>query len=108
MRWRFWGESSSTPVPVDDFLNAATFDVERSAYVDILKGIGRDGLDSMGWTKLIEVTTEGLEPYVDYDLGDTVQVRLSASTVVTGTVTEIVESWDSRGYKATPTLAWDP
>ena len=75
--------------------------------MDILKGIGRDEIASMEWTKLIEVVTEGLEPYVDYDLGDTVQVRLGASTVVTGTVTEIVESWDSRGYKATPTLAWD-
>ena len=107
MRWRFWGESSSTVIPVDDFLDAATFDVTPSAYSDVLKGIGRAELESMDRSHLLEVATEGLEPYVDYGLGDAVQVRLGASTVVTGTVTEIVESWDSRGYKATPTLAWN-
>lgn len=107
MRWRFWGESSSTPVPVDDFLDAAVFDVTPTAYSDVLSGIGRAELESMGKSHLFEVSTEGLEPYVDYDLGDTVQVR-TASGTATGTVTEIVESWDARGYKATPTLAWDP
>lgn len=107
MRWRFWGESSSTPVPVDDFLDAAVFDVTPSAYSDVLAGIGRAELESMDRSHLLEVATEGLEPYVDYDLGDTVQVRTALGTA-TGTVTEIVESWDSRGYKATPTLAWDP
>lgn len=107
MRWRFWGENSSTVIPVDDFLDAATFDVTDSAYQAVLQGIGVDELKALGRETLVEVTTEGLVPYVDYALGDTVQVRTAGGTM-TGTVTEIVESWDSRGYKATPTLAWDP
>ena len=105
MRWRFWGENSSTVIPVDDFLDAAVFDVTDSAYDAVLQAIGVDGLKALEAERLVEVSTEGLEPYVDYDLGDTVEVRTSSGTM-TGRVAEIVESWDSRGYKATPTLEW--
>lgn len=103
MRWRFWGESSSTPVPVDDFLDAAEFEVATTAYEDILRGIGDDALGTMVTERLFEAETEGMDPYDDYRLGDTIDLRTSAGSAL-GTVAEIVESWDSGGYRATPTL----
>ena len=54
-----------------------------------------------------EVVAQGLEYGTDYELGDVVTVDLSDGTRRTGIVAEVVESWDSRGHKATPTIEID-
>ena len=50
----------------------------------------------------VEVTVEGLQYGVDYNLGEVVRVDLSTGESMDGVISEVVESWDSRGYKATP------
>ena len=51
-----------------------------------------------------EVVAEGLELGTDYALGDKVKAVLSTGEEIDGVVSEVVESWDASGYKATPSI----
>ena len=46
-----------------------------------------------------------MKPYEDYNLGDTVRIIKRPGDWRTVRIAEIVESWDSQGYRATPNLA---
>lgn len=69
--------------------------------------IGEEALADLQPRKVLEARLEGLTPYTDYALGDTCTIFLSSGTRASGIVAEIVESWDSQGYRADPTLRMD-
>ena len=71
----------------------------------VLSAIGQEELADLQPETAFEATTEGLTPYVDYGLGDTVTVFKADGSRKDMRVVEVVESWDSQGYRATPGLA---
>lgn len=67
-----------------------------------VQGSAMEELERARKVHAVEVVTDGLEYGTDYVLGEVVRVGLSTGETMSGVVTEVVESWDSRGYKATP------
>lgn len=70
--------------------------------------LGPPGMETLAGLQpetAFEAATEGLTPYVDYALGDTVAVFKADGSRKDMRVVEVVESWDSQGYRATPGLA---
>ena len=66
---------------------------------------GEEALADLQPETAFEATTEGLTPYVDYALGDQVAIYKADGGRKDMRVVEVVESWDSQGYRATPGLA---
>lgn len=71
----------------------------------VLWGPGEEALADLQPETAFEARTEGLSPYTDYGLGDTVTVVKADGSTRTMRVVEVVETWDSQGYRATPGLA---
>lgn len=67
-----------------------------------VQGSAMEELERRRKVHAVEVATDGMEYGTDYVLGEVVKVGLSTGETMNGVVTEVVESWDSRGYKATP------
>lgn len=65
-------------------------------------GSAEERLEAGRKVHAVEVAVEGLEYGADYVLGEVVRVGLSTGETMNGVISEVVESWDSRGYKATP------
>lgn len=87
-------------------LDDCLYRVQRYSYrSQVLWGPGMEALADLQPETAFEATTEGLTPYVDYALGDTVAVFKADGSRKDMRVVEVVESWDSQGYRATPGLA---
>lgn len=71
----------------------------------VFSPIGEETLANAVPTQAFGASVEGMKPYGDYNLGDTVRIIKRPGDVRTMRVAEIVESWDSKGYRATPNLA---
>lgn len=82
--------------------DGAVCDWSRKSVRLFLNGPGAEFLAENVRLHAVEVTVEGLQYGTDYNLGEVVRVDLSTGESMDGVVTEVVESWDSRGYKATP------
>lgn len=71
----------------------------------VFNPIGEETLADAVPTQAFGASVEGMKPYEDYCLGDTVRIIKRPGDIRTMRVAEIVESWDSQGYRATPNLA---
>lgn len=86
-------------------IEAMEWSIDPMSYWDALDNIGEEVLasqepDGMTWAEI-----ERMIPYAEYGLGDVIRAIWESGERRDMRVSEIVESWDSRGYKATPTLA---
>lgn len=86
-------------------LDYGDYAMNPQAATIVLAQVGRDELAQHQPETAFEATVEGLTPYVDYALGDAVAVFKADGSRKDMRVVEVVESWDSQGYKATPGLA---
>lgn len=87
-------------------LSDCLYRVQSYSYrFQVLWGPGEEALADLQPETAFEAVVEGLTPYVDYGLGDTVAVFKADGERKDMRVVEVVESWDSQGYKATPGLA---
>ena len=96
--------------PTDDPITVWDSDVSLYAqiYVDaygVLRPIGEEALANATPTQAFGASVEGMKPYEDYNLGDIVRIIKRPGDWRAMRVAEIVESWDSQGYRATPNLA---
>lgn len=94
---------STATVPLSAITtDGAVCDWSPRTMILFLQGTAVEELERTRRVHAVEVTVEGLEYGTDYVLGEVVRVGLSTGETMDGVVTEVVESWDSRGYKATP------
>lgn len=71
----------------------------------VLGPAGKEALAGLQPMEAFEAAVEGLTPYEDYALGDQVAIYKADGERKDMRVVEVVESWDSQGYRATPGLA---
>ena len=102
--WQFTIGSTSILLP-ESVLGYASFALTDSSTTKVLNDVGKGALADLQPETAFEAVVEGLTPYVDYGLGDTVAVFKADGSRKDMRVVEVVESWDSQGYKATPGLA---
>lgn len=104
-RW-FWkfpgGIGGDMLLPMDFVFANAPVDVYP---LWIFTPIGEETLANATPTQAFGASVEGMKPYEDYNLGDTVRIIKRPGDWRTVRIAEIVESWDSQGYRATPNLA---
>lgn len=89
----------------ESILGYAMFDLSDPSITDVLRDIGQEALADHQPETAFEARTEGLAPYTDYNLGDTVTIVKEDGSTRAMRVVEVVETWDSQGYRATPGLA---
>ena len=80
--------------------------MDELAYDLLLTEAGEEKMADAMPVEAVEIVTESLSPYVDYFLGDSITVILGSETK-RFKVLEIVESWDSGGYRVTPSLGFE-
>lgn len=102
--WDVAMETQTFAVPLS-VLDPAVFSIPRSSWDNALESYGLEALADLQPETAFGASVEGLVPYVDYALGDTVRIIKRPGDWRTVRIAEIVESWDSQGYRATPNLA---
>lgn len=105
--WNVTIGSGTVSLSADDLLAGGVYSLTVNEYQTALENKGTDALADASVVNLIEVAIEGLSPYTDYDLGDTVTVVSGTGVNYVGTVKEIIESWDDSGYQVTPTIDFE-
>ena len=86
-------------------LDSCTYYMHPMTVGWVLAPIGNEALADLQPETAFEARTEGLAPYTDYNLGDTVTIVKEDGSTKAMRVVEVVETWDSQGYRATPGLA---
>lgn len=94
-------------IPIQDVLDAGIYSMDVSQYDLFLFREGESNISQSQPINLIEVAVEGLTPYTDYDVGDTVTIISGTGVNYNGIVKEIIESWDETGYQVTPTIDFE-
>lgn len=102
--WDVAMETQTFAVPLS-VLDPAVFSIPETQWDDALESYGLEALADLQPETAFGASVEGLVPYQDYSLGDRVKVIKRIGEVREMRVAEIIESWDGRGYRASPTLA---